>query len=256
MGDFRILWDNKFDPATLAASEEAAGFDVERIQFEQFLKAWRSTGLSAVTVDANLGAAEDIKAFFAYYVNLREGASFKIQADADPAYGSLDVDDTIAITADMESFGIIGKFWTAAQAYRYWRQLISDDASGHPLGYIYEGRAFLGDYFQPSYRPSVYAVLQDIDPSTILVSLGGQKTTNILSQYQRYEFQWSNLPPADIDALRAIFASVGVHKAIFIVMDSDDPIGTLLYAKIAEPIEYIPDPSGYYGVRLVMETER
>lgn len=255
MGYFRVLWDNKADAAVLAASSEAAGFGVERIQHEWFLKAWRSTGLSAETVDADLLAAEDVKAFFAYYINLRQGASFKIQADADPAYGSLDVDDAIAVTADMEEYGIVGKFWATAQAFRYWRQLISDDASAHPQGYIREGRAFLGDYFQPSERPSIPVKPQPVDPSVTLTSLGGQKSANLLAKYERHEFQWTLLPPAEIQTLREIFAVVGFSKPIFIIQDSEDPIGTLLYCRIVD-IEFIPDGTSWYGVRLVVEAER
>jgi hypothetical protein len=256
MGDFRILWDNKFDAATLASNSEAAGFDVERLQHEWFLKSWRSAGLSNVTVDANLGTPEDIKAFFAYYHNLRVGASLKIQADDDSGYGSLGLDDTIAITAAMASLGIVGKFWGTAQAYRYWRQLISDDASGHSQGYIREGRVFLGDYFQPAHRPSVQEEPTDVDPSVIIASLGGQEQANILTPYRRIVYTWEALPESDITILKTIFALVGRSMPYFIIEDSADPINTLRYVKNIADWTYGPVVNGWRSLTIEVKTER
>jgi hypothetical protein len=185
-GKFRILWDNKFDAATLLTSSEAVGLPIENLQHDWFTKHWRSLGLTNEWIDADLGAAEDIKAFFIYSHNLRAGADFQIQADDDALSGTpAAVDNTIVITADMVTYNVIGKFWAAAQAYRYWLQIISDDLTGHPDGYIREGRVFLGDYYQPSYRPSIYPLTNDIDPSTTLVSLSGQKQANVITPYRR-----------------------------------------------------------------------
>jgi len=255
-GKFRILWDNAFDSATLTASSEAAGLPVENLQHDWVTRCWRSTGLSAETIDADLGAAEDIKAFFIYSHNVRAGASFAIQADDDSAYGSLAVDDTIVITADMVTYNTIGKFWSAAQSYRYWRQLITDDASGHPDGYISEGRVFLGGYFEPSYRPSIYPEIDDIDPSVVLQSLTGQKSANVIAPYKRIRYSWGALPASDIATLKTIFAALGRHSAYFICEDSDNPITTTRYVRNVSDFSYVPAGGGYYAVTIEVETER
>ncbi len=256
MGKFRILWDNKFDLATLAASSAAAGLPVTNLQHDWFTRHWRSTGLSNETIDADLLAALDIRAFFAYSHNIRQGADLAIQADAHAGYGSLSVNDVLAITADMVTYNIIGKFWAAAQSFRYWRQLISDDASGHPDGYIREGRVFLGNYSEISFRPSVYPDKQDVDPSQIFQSKNGQKSANVLPKYTRLRYQWDGLPPADIAALRTIFAAVGKTKSFFICWDSDDPIANTLYVKNVTDWSYPPAGGGYCAFTLEVETER
>ena len=255
-GKFRILWDNKLDAATLLVSSEAAGLPVENIQHDWLTRHWRSTGLTDEWLDADLGAAEDITALFIRSHNIRAGASFVIQADNDPVYGSLDVDDTIAITADMASYGVIGKFWSAAQAYRYWIQLITDDASGHVDGYIREGRVFLGDYFEPSYRPSIYPDIEDIDPSIILQSVSGQRQANIITPYRRIRYSWGALPASDIVTLKAIFAAVGLNKPFFICEDSENPITTTHYVRNVSYWNYAPAGGGCYSVTIEVETER
>lgn len=256
-GEFRILWDNKFDAATLLASSEAAGLPVENLQHDWFLRHWRSTGLTDEWIDADLGAAEDITAFFVYSHNIRAGADLAIQADDDHDSGTVpNVDDTIAITADMVTYNCIGKFWASAQAYRYWLQLITDDASGHPDGYIREGRMFLGGYFQPHYRPTVYPLVEDVDPSTILVSKTGQKQANIITPYQRVRYVWNALPADDVASLKAIFAAVGRNMPYFIVEDSEEPIKTLRYVRNATDWRYSPVGNDYYRVEIEVETER
>lgn len=256
MGKFRILWDNKFDLATLLASSEAAGFPVENIQHDWFLKHWEATGLTAETVDANLGDLFNVKAFFAYYHNIRETASFSIQADDDPAYGSLGVDDAIVITPDMVAYDLIGKFWTSAQAFQYWRQLITDADTGHPDGFIREGRAFLGDYFEPAYNVTEMPDVTDVDPSGQIESLGGQKQANILTPYQRIVYKWEMLPESDVTILKQIFILAGRIKPIWICEDSDDPITKTRYVRAVTDWKYTPKTHGWYAVQVEVETER
>lgn len=256
-GKFRILWDNKFDAATLVVSSEASGLPVENLQHDWFTKHWRSLGLTDEWIDADLGAAEAIKAFFIYSHNLRDTADLQIQGDDDYDSGTPPaVDDTIVITADMIANNIIGKFWTAVQAYRYWLQIITDDVTGHPDGYIREGRVFLGGYFEPTYRPSVYPATTDVDPSTILVSMGGQKQANIITPYQIIKYQWGALPASDIATLKTIFAAVGKNKSYFICEDSDNPITKTHYVKNVTDWHYEPVGGDYYSVEIEVETER
>jgi hypothetical protein len=257
-GKFRILWDNKFDiPATLDASTEAVGFPVENLQHDWFLKHWRSTDLTAETIDADIiSVAYDIKAFFVYSHNIRTTADFHIQADDTAGYGSLTVDDDIPITADMVIYNLIGKFWASAQTWQYWRQLITDDDSGHPDGYIREGRVFLGDYFEPTYRPTTFPETTDIDPSTILASLTGQKQANVITPYRRIRYRWSALPADDVVSLKTIFAVIGKHSPYFICWDSDDPIKTTHYIRNVSDWLYSPIGNDYYSVEIEVETER
>jgi hypothetical protein len=156
----------------------------------------------------------------------------------------------------MVTYNTIGKFWSAAQSYRYWRQLITDDASGHPDGYISEGRVFLGGYFEPSYRPSIYPEIDDIDPSVVLQSLTGQKSANVIAPYKRIRYSWGALPASDIATLKTIFAALGRHSAYFICEDSDNPITTTRYVRNVSDFNYVPAGGGYYAVTIEVETER
>jgi hypothetical protein len=249
------MWDNKFDAATLAASTAASGFPATNLQHEMHLKAWRSTVVTSTTLDADLTAAQDIKAFFAYYNNNQAGQSFKIQADNNSDYSSLAVDDTITITAAMVAAGIIGKFWTAAQSFQYWRELMVDAA---PNTYIRQGRIFLGGYFQPTYNVGKgYPVIQDIDPSQILQASGGQKQANILTSYKHVIYSWNALPASDIVTLKTIFAAVGLHHPYFICEDETDIAGSTRYVRNVTPWVYVPvRGDDYYAVTIEVETER
>ncbi len=254
---FRIMWDNKFDAATLTASSAATGFPASNLKHETHLKAWRSTVVTSTTLDADLLAAQDIKAFFAFYSNLQAHptSSFNVQADAHSDYASLSLNDEIEITAAMVASGMLGKFWSAAQSYRYWRELMVDDT---PNTYIRQGRIFLGGYFQPTYNVGAgYPVIQDIDPSQILQTPNGQKTANVLTPYKHITYFWPALPAADITTLKTIFAAVGQHHPYFVCEDETDIAGSVRYVRNVAPWVYTPvRGDDYYSVTIEVETER
>jgi len=254
---FRIMWDNKFDAATLAASSAATGFPVANLKHETHPKAWRSTVVTSTTVDANLTAPQDIKAFFAFYNNLQAHAtsSFNIQADNNSDYSSLAVNDEIEITAAMVASGMLGKFWTTNQTFQYWRELMVDAS---PNTYIRQGRIFLGGYFQTAYNVGAgFPVIQDIDPSMILQSPNGQKQANVLTPYKHITYSWNALPAADIVTLKTIFTAVGLHHPYFVCEDEADIAGSVRYVRNVAPWTYTPvRGDDYYAVTIEVETER
>ena len=105
MGKFCILWDNKFDAATIAAGSAADGFPVANLQNGLRLKAHRTTGLSAEYVKANLLAPCAIDAFVSEYMNLSAAATLAIQGNGADSWGGPTLNDSIAVSAAMVAAG-------------------------------------------------------------------------------------------------------------------------------------------------------
>lgn len=219
----RFLATNLWDTATLTANSAATGFPAANTTTRHFDEAWRSTGLSAEWLKADLGADTAIKAIAIRYSNLRVGDSLSIQAqtaangddwDGTPA---LTVDLSITITAAMVSKGLIVYNWSAAQTARYWRILMT--ATGHADGYIRVGRVYLGSYVEPSLDYDKDYSVEDVDPSTIIESETGHKFVNALSTYKRIALAFSSMSAADKAIFEALRDALGKKYAFFVELD-------------------------------------
>lgn len=215
----RFLWNNLFDDATLDASSEAVDFPVENIQNHWPTFAWRATGKANEWVSINLGTVTPgIQALVIKGHNFSTGASIRIQADDDPAYGSLDLELILPIVAETMTC-----FWSSPQNYRYWRITIAD--AGNTASYVQIGRVFLGSYFSPAYDVSSYSI-QINDPSELGLSVGRQSTAALRSHYRTWLYQFAYVKQSDMETFEDIFAEVGLTKPYFIVENIYDPATT------------------------------
>lgn len=236
----RFLWDNFLDYSwtILNASSEATNYPVENVQNEWPTFAWRSTGDADEWVTVNLFYAYAVKALVIKGHNFSAGASVRIQADDDPAYGSLGVDVILPITSET-----ITQFWTTPQTYQYWRIKIADAANTD--GYVKIGRIYIGQYFSPTYDVSSYA-MQIADPSEIGLSVGGQLSGANRTHYKAWTYQFAYLPQSDKETFESIFAEVGFTKPYFIVENIYDS-GSTRYARNTTPFNFnflFYDPTG------------
>jgi hypothetical protein len=202
--NIRILHFNEVDDATLSASSEASGRDVENVQDEGREKRWRSasisgqwikvhkTGISAkciamtgvnlthsaqITVSANIADSWDEPPFSEtfyvwddFYSENRTG--FGEGGVGDYGVGGWDID--IALFRRLAHFRpvFIGYF-SAAQSYTWW--LIEFTDPGNPDGYLDVGRIYLGDYFELSAQLEYGSTKQVIDQSEVSAGAGGEE---------------------------------------------------------------------------------
>ena len=215
----RFLWQNLFDSATITASSEASGFPVTKIQHRHFLKAWRSAGLSAEWVKADLGSPQAIKAFIVKYHNLTTAATVHVQANSSDSWsGTLPVDVTVTVTADMVARGVIVVDWASAETYQWWRILITDATIAD--GYVRIGRIYIGGYFEPS--RDFYREYDDnqVTLSEIVKGASGQKFVNVLPKYDTFALIYQGLNSTDFATIQTIKRAVGADMAFFIILDS------------------------------------
>jgi len=226
----RFLWNNLFDDAILDASSEATNYPVENIQNEWPTFAWRATGKASEWVSINLGTTSPgVKALVIKGHNFSAGASIRIQADDDPAYGSLDVELILPVVSETMTC-----FWTTAQNYRYWRITIAD--ASNTDAYVKIGRIFLGGYFSPTYDVSSYSMQVD-DPSGVGLSVGGQLSASNRTHYKAWNYQFAYVPGSDKTTFESIFTEVGFSKPYFIVENVYDSTSTR-YARNTSPFNF------------------
>lgn len=244
----RFLWQNEIDTATITASSEAAGFPVSNLQDRWHTRPWRTTGLADEWAKFDLLEEKDIQAIVIKEHNFQAGASVRIHAYSD-AWITLAYLKTLPITS-----GQIVKLWRIPLTYRWWMLAIKDP--GNPDGYSRIGRPFLGGYFRPSYDISRPPKIIPVDPSIVMASSGGQKSSDQREHYQKISFEFDMIPESDKTIFESIFAQVGKSKPYFICRNQDDPTNTTYYVQNLSDFDFDPRITGWHSLKIDTETMR
>ncbi len=225
MNNFRILWDNLWDDATLSASSENSEFPATNTQHRWHTRTWRSSGesgtLSGATITADLGDAKDIKAFVIKNHNfsmLESGDELRIQANDADAWGAPALDEVLEVTENQ-----IVKFWETAQSYRFWRIVMTDIMNAD--NYLEIGRIYLGGFFEFAYHFKTKTRTFN-DLSSVKRSTGGQISSDQKSRYRTWVYDFDAVKKEEIDDLWEIWEEIGLSKDYFIC---EDPEETDLY---------------------------
>ncbi len=240
----RFLWDNWFDAATVTASSSAADYPVEMLQnrWKAAECGWRSTGLAAEWVIADLGSARAVQAFVLENMNLTAGATVELGGHAsDPT--ALGAGDTtyhlhITVTAAMVTAKRIVVNLAAAETYQWWRLLVTDAGNGD--GYLAASRIYLGPYFEPTRTYRTQWKHQPESDTKADYSSGGQASVQVRPDYETYDVPIGIAGQADATAYAAINTTCGKKKPLWICMDSTDLPTYTVYGHF---LEYIPFPS-------------
>jgi len=240
MSNMRVLWKNRWDDATLAATSEDPDFPVTNTQHRWHTRTYRSeAGLSGASIDieADLGSDYDVQALIIKNHNLdmtNSGDELRLQArvsDADP-WGAIDV--VISVTP-----GLIILFFGSVKNYRYWRLCLIDSANAD--GYIEIGRIYLGSFFEFHYDIRTRSpVFRDL--STVKRSTGGQISSD---QKPRYNFE----------SLWDIWLEVGKSKDYFICDDANAALAykDTWYVQNLSDWSFDPREKGFYTFSLEVE---
>jgi hypothetical protein len=254
MTNCTFLWDNKWDIASLTPSTENPLFPAINTQHRWHTRTWRSinnTGTLTESIVADFGASPPaIQAFAIKKHNFSPSAVVSIQADDDPAFGSLDIDVEVPVAE------LMAYFWLAPQTpYQYWRVLIVDIAP--VAAYLEIGRIFLGPYLSPSINMSIDYKKSTEDPSDVMFSSGGQIVTNQKTRYRTMDMKFENLPSVDADLFDAMFIDRGVGREFFFTRDRDLPSTTTMYVRFGSKptIDHVFGEN-YFNVSCALEELR
>ena len=228
----RFLATNLWDTATVTSLSAATGFPASNTKTRLFLEHWRSTGITAEWLKADLGADTVIRAIAIKYSNLQVGDSLNLQAqtaaNGDDWDGTppLTINVSVTITADMVSKGLIVYNWeTPPTACRWWRILMTANAGS----YIYVGRIFLGVFVEPENDYDKDFEDAPFDPSEILQTPTGQKYVNVRPQRQQISLSFPSINAADYAKFVALGALLGKAKAFFVELDPSGALTTKSY---------------------------
>lgn len=238
----RFMWSNYFDSATVTTSSEAADYPVAMLQnrWKSEISGWRSTGLAAEWVIADLGSPKAVQAFVFENMNLTTGATVELGGHAsDPTAvgaGATTFHIHITVTAAMVAAKRIVIFLAAAETYRWWRLLMTD--AGNGAGYISASRIYLGPHFEPvrGYRTEWKRVPGS--DSTVDYSDGGQASVTERPMFWIYEIPVSIAGSADALVFIAIDETCGIKKPLWICLDATDEITRTIYGHFLEYIEF------------------
>jgi len=217
--NIRFMWKNYFDDASLSVSSSESGFPVTNTQHRWHTRTWRSElgltgGLSDAYIKADLGYAYDIEAFIIKNHNfsmLESSDGLRIQANDTDVWGAPALDEVIPVTS-----GLIIKFFSSTQNYRYWRIVMTDALN--PDGYLEIGRIFLGPYFEPYYNFQSKSPAF-LDLSAVKRSTGGQISSDQKPRYRAWTYSFGAINSDDFDTFWEMWQEVGLSKEYFICQD-------------------------------------
>jgi hypothetical protein len=207
----RAIWDNRlFDAATLTPSSEVATLPARNVQDPVRQRSWRTTGLNAEYLIADLGTPADpvdvrppVTALVLINHNLTGSATVTIEAAAANDFTTPLISETHDAWADIIGageggagvFGAGGKIPDCQLAYfapnpiriiyldgdpqeakGWWKVSFSDP--DNPDGYIQVGRIFLTYFDEYKYDWAYPFGLGGADDSTIIINPGGTPWTD------------------------------------------------------------------------------
>ena len=236
-----IGYDNKYNLATLTASDENPAFPVENSQDTRLSRLYKSTSTS-INIVVDLGESLTATAFFLANHNLTSSATITIEGNATDSWTTPSYSNSITYSAD-----IIQELF-ATQTYRYWRVVISDATNTDT--FIKFGNIFLGTYLSIT-NSSHNITVNDIDTTTETVSQSGQRYRDIGYIYKQYQLNFPRITQTEKEALITLKAS-NRKKPVYIMIDSTGVSEfTPIYGSIAD-ISYSRVFNNFYTISMTI----
>ena len=176
----------------------------------------------------DLGSAKIISAAIIRGHNLQSGATLQLQGHTADVWTSPDAAENMTYGADL--MGIIDN---AYDALRWWRLYYADIDNAD--GYIWNGRIFLGDGFQPATNFSNQPHSRTpIDPSLMKESEGGQEASIQLPHFDTWTYSFRVKGSTEMGYFKAMFDEVGTSKGLFIAEDPDNFPADCYYCRFVD----------------------
>ena len=209
----RVLGENLLDLCSVNGLA-LVGFPASNLQHPHLSKRWRSTLLenAAAVFDAGAGSTVEADLVFIAQHNLTASAVVKVQAN--------DLDDwttpSVDITLTWAGYILIGY---PTLNHRFVRLLVDDPTNEE--AYIEIGRAGAGLYAQLTVKQE--GLIDDVEDSTVdEESVTGQPFADLGVISRVYEVPLGTVSLADRNILIALYAAVGKHTPILVLLDETD----------------------------------
>lgn len=257
MSCLRLLdYSYPFDTSVgLTASTAATAFPVTNLRKFHRGRVWRTTSSTAQSLVMDLKTAEEIDMFVILFekdsdVAFHSGQTLKIQASATNVWTAPPVD--VALSLDNE-LGVLSKFWTTAQEYRYWRLYMDDPLSGY--GYFEVPKVFLGKGTQLSQPPSIGFKAKEKDQSKIVDTDYGVEYSDGYPGRRYMGFDFKALTDSDRRTMREMYERLGKVKPLLSVLDPDQEIFVdkdeyILYAYLNDDYDATQEFYTYFNMSL------
>ena len=209
---------NRYSAAVtaLTASSVASALPAANSQDPDRRKVFRSGTVSvAVTIDVDTGPSQAADTFAACNLRLFSGGAVELY---DRGTGGAPGAATLVATlpaADATSGVAFVQF--GSRSARHWQIKFTNPSL--VAGYVELGFAFIGPALTPTVNVSEPLGLERNDPSVAGVSLDGQKTFAVRTQYLSGSLEFYKVGTTDRANLDAVFSSNGVRTPFFFILD-------------------------------------
>lgn len=226
MAKARFVYSNQALAATMTASASATARPAANLNNPARWKLWRSsTTTGDQNIVADFGSAKTIKAIS--LVDWLGHAGGVIRADY------WDGATWVAFgTFTLPAFNptkVITLWNTAGVSTSKVRIYFTNTAT--VSAYVEIGALVAGDYYQPTYTIVDGFQLEPVDPSLIVESVDGQEEAQARTGFHVAEGSFVDMPEADFDAFRVMFAANGRRKPLIFAIDPDDQ-DEVLYCRL------------------------
>lgn len=193
----------------------------------------------------DLGTSFNPKAFALFGprnepLRISQTATVKLQGNATNVWTSPAYEATLGHT----DFGMAVHSATGLHttAVRYWRLHISDKDNAR--GYVEVSSMFLGDTLTITQGcPQFPLDINEIDLSKVTRSMSGSTFAAMLGRTMEIGLDWQFLTKSEIEAMRDLYADVGLGVPFHLILDPDEVFSTAMERWVLQVIFNEPMPS-------------
>lgn len=232
MPNFRIIYDNKADRATLTTSSTAGTLVASNLLTEIKSQVWRSTSTTA-SITATWAAGYLVGGVWLPFTNLTSAATIRVRvytevADVSPAFDSGTVfacpalalglwgwgSTPLGVNAYSYGGGTYGGVWLSTPTTG--KKVVIDLVdSSNTSGYVEAGRLVVGSYWEGSKGADYGASLSAVDTSKQLRNDAGDLMTDRGTVHRHEAIPLTTLSPTERTTLWNMLVGNGMFRPVF-----------------------------------------
>lgn len=253
MGNIMLGFPNRADTAMLSNGSWVASLPLTNLQRRLIGQVARTTdtALTSTRIDINLGTSKNTRLVNLTNHNLSLGATYRITASPDSAYGTLAYDSGwLPVWPQVYPYSSLewedDNFWTGqytqeqiagyttslthilptSKVVQYWRIELNDAAN--LAGYVQAGRLFIGPAWQPTNNMSYSNSLAWETKTVVDEAISGAEYFDVRLPYRvaKVSFDWMATDEAMTNAFE-ITRRAGIDQEVMYIHDPDDTVHAL-----------------------------
>lgn len=213
----QFLYTNLFDAAAVTSFSAAGStFLAPNVQDVLLKKVWRSTGLASEWLKFDLGNTAQITTFTFFNNNFSSTAVLKLYG-SNSNLGDTEAAWSGAYNQTITTFDNTAGYATLNQSFRYWLFTMTD--TSNTSTYVQVGRVYAGIPISPSENFNEVFTETNMDPSDLFQTTGQTQYSVERPHYKTLEITFNEVPIADQNILRALWASVKKITPFVLILD-------------------------------------